>query len=100
MYHFSEPKLLMDSYFYATNNYVGMKNVVEVWVKEPSKFRQTTTNTYNIKYHRRDYQLLIILACIIYGQKSIETFLEGWEILLNQVLNEGKSFSWPYLLAQ
>lgn len=100
MYHFLEPKAIMDSYFYATNIYMSTKDIVKGWVKEPSKFQQTTTNTYKTKSFRRAYQLLVILACNFYSQQSTETFPEGWEVLLNQVLNEGKSFNWLDLLAQ
>lgn len=44
--------------------------------------------------------MLIILACRIHGQQKVETFLEGWDVLLNRVVNNGKLLNWSYLLAQ
>jgi len=81
MYHFLEPEKLMDSHFYATNSYVGTKYVVEIWVKEPSKFRQAPTNIDKTKYLMRAHQFSIILDCRIYGQPSTETFLGGLDSL-------------------
>lgn len=68
MYHLSKPKSPMDSYFYVTTIYLSTKDIVKIWVKEPTKFCQTSTNTYKTKSLRRAYQLLIVLCCRIYGQ--------------------------------
>lgn len=73
----------MDSHIYAITSYLNTKDVIKTWVKEPSKFYQTPNNTYKNKSLRKMFQYFIILCCWIYGQRRIETFLEGWVYLLH-----------------
>lgn len=90
MYHFSEPESPIHSHFYVVTSYLSTKDVAKGWVKEPTKFCQTPTNTYKIKYLKKDFQYLIALCCRTYGQQSTETFPEGWVFLPNQIVNEAK----------
>lgn len=100
MYHFPELVECMDSLFYATHIYVNTRDIFKHWMKEISKFRQTPTHVYKTKSLRKSYQLLVIFAYKIHGSQSMETFLEGWEFLLEHVVNEGKSLNLSDLLAQ
>ena len=68
-------------------------------VKEPSNFRVTPTHVYKKKSLRKAYQFLIIFACQLYGQESMETFLQSWVVMLDQLESEGKPFNWSDMLA-
>lgn len=83
MYHFPKPETLTDSYFYAIKRYMSTKDIVKGWLKEPSKFQHTPTNTYKTQSLKRAYKLLVILGWKIYSQQSTKTFSEGWVVLLN-----------------
>jgi len=78
MYHLLKPVKCMDSLFYATHNYVNIGDISKCWVKESLKFWQTPTHVYKKKSLRKAYHLLIIFACIIYGQESTKTF--SWRV--------------------
>jgi len=83
MYHLPELKFLMDSYFYVKTKCLNTKDIVKEWVKEPTKFCSTPTNTYKTKYLRSYYHLLIFLCCRIYYQQSTETFPKGPAFLMD-----------------
>lgn len=100
MYHFPKPMKCMDSLFYAAHSYVNTRDIIKHWVKEPSKFKQTPTHACKTKSLGKAYQFLIIFSCRIYRQKSTKTFREGWEILLDQLVRDGRPFNWSDLLVQ
>lgn len=77
MYHLLLPEVYMDSPFYAVTSYLTTNDVIKGWVKEPSKFRQTPSNTYNTKSLKKAFKYLRVLCFRIYGQRSTETFPEG-----------------------
>ena len=93
MYHFLELVKRMESLFYATHSYVNARYIVKCWVKETLKFWQTPTHVYMAKSLRKAYQILVIFACKIYGQESTGTFPEGWAVLLDQLVNDGRPFN-------
>lgn len=90
----------MDPYFYATTGYINTKDVIKMWVKEPSKFHQTYKNTYMTSSLRNMFQYLIVLCCWIYRQKNVECFLEGWVYMLYQIIYDRKIFNWSDLISQ
>jgi len=48
MYHFPFPKAYIYSHFYAITSCLRTKDVIKIWMKEPSKFHQTPNHTYRI----------------------------------------------------
>lgn len=46
MYHLLEPKTLMDSYFYATKNYLSIKDIFKRYVQESKKENHSISQTY------------------------------------------------------
>lgn len=99
MYHLTKPVKCMESLFYATHSYVNMRDIVKNWVKESLKFRKTPTYVYKMKSLTKAYQFLIIFSSRIYGQGNTKTLLEGWALLLDQLVNDRMPFNWSDILA-
>lgn len=66
---------------------------------EPSKFRMTPNQIYKTRTLQKAYQLLVILACHLYGQESIDTFPQSLDVMLNWLASEGKPFNQSNMLA-
>jgi len=76
LYHLPNREGYMDSHFYAFTIYFNTKDVIKTWVKEPTKFRQTPTNTYKTRSLKKVFQYLILLCYQIKGQKSTKPSLK------------------------
>lgn len=88
----------MDTCFYATHNFVNIRDIVKHWVNGSSKLRMTPNHVYKTKSLRKAYQFLIIFACQLYGQEITKTFLENWVVMLDQLVSDGNPFNCLYLL--
>jgi len=99
MYHLPQLVNRMDALFYATHNFVNTRDIIKPWVKEPLKFKATPNHVYKTKLLRKAYRFLIIFACRLYGKESIDTFLENWVVVLEQLVNDGSPFNSLDLLA-
>lgn len=59
----------------------------------------TPNQVYTTKSLGIAYQLLAIFTCRLYGQESMETFLQSWVVMLDRLTNEGIPFHWSDMLA-
>ena len=99
MYQMSEPVTVMKTPFSLPNNNANSRDILNNWVKETARFRLTPNKIYKTKILRKAYQYLVIFACHMYGQESMETFPQNWVIALDQLAREGKACNWSDMLA-
>lgn len=64
----------MDASFYTPNNSMNTRDILKHLVNETTKFRMAPNHIYRMRTLRKAYQFLVIFACFLYGQGSIETF--------------------------
>lgn len=79
--------------FYILNNITNTRDILKCWVREPTQFRTTPNQIYKTKTLKKAYQFLVIFACHLYGQGSIETFPQSWVAMLDQLASEGNPFN-------
>lgn len=90
MYHLSKPVITMETPFSVPNINSNSIDILKKWVKVPATFKMTPLQD---EYIVEGVSVLVIFACRLYGQESIETFLRSWVIALDQLAN------WSHMLA-
>ena len=99
MYHLPKPMITMETPFNIPNNNANSRDILNNWVKDPTKFRLTPNQIYKTKILQKAYQYLVMFACDFYVQESMETFLQSWVIALDQLASEGKKCNWSDVLS-
>jgi len=74
MYHLPQLVVIMDAPFTRPSSSEKSKDILKSWVKEPSKFRTTLNQIYKPRILQKEYHLLVIFTCLLYGQESTKTF--------------------------
>ena len=59
----------------------------------------TPNHIYNTNISWKVYQYLVIFSWHLYGEESMDTFLQSWVIVLDQLVSEGKACNWSDMLA-
>lgn len=85
--------------FSLPNNNANSRDIMKNWVKDPTRFKMTPNHIYKTKILQKENQYLVIFACRLYGQESMETFPQSWVIALDQLAREGKPCNWSGMLA-
>lgn len=91
MYQMLHPISIMESPFSIPSSNANSREILKNWVKELVRFRMTPNQVYKTKILQKAYQYLVIFACRLYGQESMETFPQSWVITLDQLAREGKA---------
>ena len=93
MYQMLEPMSIMGTPFILPSSNANSRDILKSWIKDPARFRMTPNQIYKTKILWKVYQYLVIFACQLYGQESMETLPQSWVIVLDQLAREGKPFN-------
>jgi hypothetical protein len=84
------------NYFYDKNDVV---NILANWWKEEKKLLNGTNGWYVIIGLRVPCVYLMVLICILYGDKICSIFLDAWVLLTYTMATIGGIFNWGDILS-
>lgn len=84
----SEPVTIMETPFSLPSSSANSRDILKNQLKEQAIFKMTPNQIYKTKISQKVSQYMFIFACRLYGQESTKTFLQSWEIILEQLVRE------------